>query len=196
VFAGGDVAYGPRLLIHAVRDGHIAALGIEQYLQGKPLTTTVMTEWTELPAHAMPADWTKRPREKVPGLPVNRRTGLSVIELGYSEEQAMAQGARCLECSVNTIFDGSKCILCNACVDICPWNCLKMVSGDDITGDETLMKLIEPQPGEPIAVMLKDDTACTRCALCAVRCPTGAITMEAFRFKEVLSYQESVNTEH
>jgi len=196
VFAGGDVAYGPRLLIHAVRDGHIAALGIEQYLQGKPLTTTVMTEWTELPAHAMPADWTKRPREKVPGLPVNRRTGLSVIELGYSEEQAMAQGARCLECSVNTIFDGSKCILCNACVDICPWNCLKMVSVDDITGDETLMKLIEPQPGEPIAVMLKDDTACTRCALCAVRCPTGAITMEAFRFKEVLSYQESVNTEH
>lgn len=190
VFAGGDIAYGPRLLIHAVRDGHIAALGIEQYLQGRSLTTTVQTAWTELPNHAMPNGWTKRPREKVPALPVDRRTGITVIELGYSAEQAAAQGARCLECSVNTIFDGSKCILCNGCVDVCPWNCLKIVRLDQITGDETLARVVEAhQTDAPVAVMIKDDTACTRCALCAARCPTGAITMEAFRFKEVLSYQ-------
>lgn len=194
VFAGGDIAYGPRLLIHAVRDGHIAALGIEQYLQGRALTTTVQTEWTELPNHAMPAGWTKYPREKVPSLPVDRRTGITVIELGYSEEQAAAQGARCLECSVNTIFDGSKCILCNGCVDVCPWDCLKIVRLDQLSGDETLSRVLEVYKADtpenvPLAAMIKDDTTCTRCALCAERCPTDAITMEAFRFKEVLSYQ-------
>ena len=221
VFAGGDVAYGPRLIIHAVRDGHLPALGIEQHIQGKPLTTTVETEWTELPTHAMPADWTKKSREKIPGLPVDRRTGISVIELGYSEEQAANQGLRCLECSVNTIFDASKCILCNGCVDVCPWNCLKIVRLDQITGDETLARVIASEAeiassqtfdsatlrsgsllatlaphasagvtdDQRVAVMLKDDAACTRCALCAERCPTDAITMEAFRFKEVLSYQ-------
>ena len=193
VFAGGDVAYGPRLIINAVRDGHIAALGIEQFLQGRTVTTTVQTEWTDLPAHAMPADWTKKEREKIPGLPVDRRTGISVIELGYSEEQAANQGSRCLECSVNTIFDAEKCILCNGCVDVCPWNCLKIVSVDQVKGNETLTQVIEKNsadaPGGKVALMLKDDATCTRCALCAARCPTKAITMEAFRFKEVLGYQ-------
>lgn len=193
VFAGGDVVYGPRLIIHAVRDGHLAALGIEQYIQGRKLTTAVQTEWTHLPTHAMPMDWTKRAREKIPGLPVDRRTGISVIELGYSEEQAAGQGARCLECSVNTIFDASKCILCNGCVDVCPWNCLRIVRLEQITGDDTLVNVIEAYRGarsdQSIAAMLKDDAACTRCALCAERCPTDAITMEAFRFKEVLGYQ-------
>ncbi|MBI5304912.1 MAG: FAD-dependent oxidoreductase [Chloroflexi bacterium] len=193
VFAGGDVAYGPRLIIHAVRDGHLGALGIEEHIQGRALTTTVETEWQELPNHAMPADWTKRERTKIPGLPVDRRTGLTVIELGYSEQQAADQGLRCLECSVNTIFDGTKCILCNGCVDVCPWDCLKIVRLDQIQGDATLTQVIETHaanaPEGKVAVMLKDDTNCTRCALCAERCPTDAITMEAFRFKEVLSYQ-------
>jgi NADPH-dependent glutamate synthase beta subunit-like oxidoreductase len=190
VFAGGDVAYGPRLIINAVRDGHLAALGIEQHIQGRALTTTVQTEWTELLNHAMPTDWTKRDREKIPGLPVDRRTGISVIELGYSETQAANQGARCLECSVNTIFDSSKCILCNGCVDVCPWNCLKIVHADQIAGDDAVMNVIVREANQsPLAVMLKDDATCTRCALCAERCPTDAITMEAFRFREVLTYQ-------
>ena len=192
VFAGGDVAYGPRLLIHAVRDGHLAALGIEQRIQGRPLTTTVATEWTELPAHTMHPGWTTTPRSKVPALPVDRRTGITVVEQGYSAEEAATQAQRCLECSVNTVFDGSKCILCNACVDVCPWDCLKIVSLDDLSGDDILYQVIDAhitaEGDAPLAAMLKDDTACTRCALCADRCPTGAITMEAFRFKEVLAY--------
>ncbi len=199
VFAGGDVAFGPRLIIHAVRDGHIAALGIDQYLQGRPLKVETVVHWTNLPGHTMFPDWTKKPRTKVPALPVDRRTGISVIELGYSLEQGMEQGSRCLECSVNTIFDGTKCILCNGCVDVCPWNCLKIVRIDHMVGDETLEKVVEAQLGAPIsawaqeevpsvAAMLKDDEACTRCALCAKRCPTGAITMEAFRFEERVSY--------
>lgn len=201
VFAGGDVSSGPRLIISAVRDGHIAALGIEQYIQGRKLKMEVTGEWTNLPGHAMFVDWTKKSRSKTPSLPVNRRTGFSVIDLGYSLEQGVEQGSRCLECSVQTIFDGSKCILCNGCVDVCPWDCLKIVRIDQMTGDETFHRVIEAQLGAPTAAwlaeevptaaaMLKDDEACTRCALCAKRCPTGAITMEAFRFRETLSYQD------
>ncbi|RME06601.1 MAG: 4Fe-4S dicluster domain-containing protein [Anaerolineae bacterium] len=201
VFAGGDVAYGPKLIIDAVRHGHVAALGIEEYIQGKQLKVEVKTEWTNLPNHVMFENWTKLERRKVPSLPLDRRTGISVIELGYSVEQAAEQGSRCLECSVNTIFDGSKCILCNACVDVCPWDCLKIVTLDKIEGDELLDKVVEAQLGKPlaffqqedsptVAAMLKNDETCTRCALCAERCPTDAITMEAFRFKEELSYAE------
>ena len=88
-------------------------------------------------------------------------------------------------------------------MDVCPWDCLKIVGLDEITGDETLNNVIEVHTGysldeigkgHPVtsqaAVMLKDDEACTRCALCADRCPTDAITMESFRFKETLEYQD------
>jgi NADPH-dependent glutamate synthase beta subunit-like oxidoreductase len=200
VFAGGDVAFGPRLIISAVRDGHLAALGIEQHIQGRKLTTQTQFEWTDLTRkHTMFPGWTTSPREKPANLPVDRRTGISVIEQGYTLEQAAEQASRCLECSVNTVFDGSKCILCNGCVDVCPWDCLKIVRVDRLTGDVKLDKAVEAQLGAPryawadettptVAAMIKDDDACTRCALCARRCPTGAITMEAFRFKEVLAY--------
>ncbi|MEI6290782.1 MAG: FAD-dependent oxidoreductase, partial [Chloroflexota bacterium] len=191
VFAGGDVAFGPRLIIHAVRDGHLAALGMDQKIQGRSMISGVETHWTDLPSHAMPENWVKELREKIPGVPVDRRTGLSVVELGYSEEQAAKQGLRCLECSVNTVFDGSKCILCNGCVDVCPWNCLKIVALDQLEGDESVQKLVDSaRASGSAAAMLKDDTACTRCALCAERCPTDAITMEAFRFKETLTYNQ------
>lgn len=200
VFAGGDVASGPRLIISAVRDGHVAALGIEQYIQGRELEVQTQAGWTDLPAHTMFEAWTKRERRQPPSLPVERRTGISVIDQGYSLEQAVAEGSRCLECSVQTIFDGSKCILCNGCVDVCPWDCLKIVRIDKMGGDETLTQVVEKQLGAPpeawsaeaiptVAAMLKDDESCTRCALCAKRCPTGAITMEAFRFQEVLGYK-------
>jgi NADPH-dependent glutamate synthase beta subunit-like oxidoreductase/ferredoxin len=201
VFAGGDVAYGPRLIIDAVRHGHIASLGMDEYIQGKKLTYQVETEWKVLPNHVMFENWTKLERRPEPSLPVNRRTGVAVIDLGYSEFEGAEQGSRCLECSVNTIFDGTLCILCNACVDICPWDCLKIVSLKQIQEDEEFAKVVEAQLGGTlenylaeerltVAAMLKDDEACTRCALCADRCPTNAITMEAFRFNEVISYEE------
>jgi NADPH-dependent glutamate synthase beta subunit-like oxidoreductase len=203
VFAGGDVAYGPRLIIDAVNHGHLAALGIEEHIQQRQLKVEVVQQWTELPNHVMFENWTKLERRKSPSLPVDRRTGITVVELGFSENEAAEQGSRCLECSVNTIFDGSKCILCNACVDICPWNCLKIVSLARVAGEEILHKVIEEHTGvslneiadgheitNQMAAMLKDDEACTRCALCAERCPTDAITMEAFRFEEVLSLED------
>ena len=188
------------LLCPNVLHGHLAALGIEEYIQAKTLKTEVKTEWTVLSNHVMFENWTKLEHRKPPTLPVDRRTGISVVEVGYSEAEAAEAGSRCLECSVNTIFDGSECILCNACVDVCPWDCLKIVSLDQLAGNETLHQVVEEHTGVPLAeiteghevttqmaAMLKDDEACTRCALCAVRCPTDAITMEAFRFEEELT---------
>ena len=201
VFAGGDVAHGPRLLIDAIRDGHVGAMSIDEYIQNKAIERTVESSWTNLEDHVMPENWLKYQREKVPTLDVNRRTGMTQVEIGYTPDQGAIQGMRCLECSVNTIFKGDLCILCNGCVDVCPWDCLKIVSLDKIAGDETLHAVIEEHAGvslteiyaghevtEQVAVMLKDDEACTRCALCADRCPTDAITMESFRFKENLAY--------
>jgi len=201
VFAGGDVAYGPRLIIDAVRHGHLASLGMDEFIQGKTLDIEVKTEWTDLPNHVMFENWMKLERRKEPTLPIDRRTGISVVELGFNEAEAAQEGSRCLECSVNTVFDGNLCILCNGCVDVCPWDCLKIVNLDAIDSDEFFGNVVEAQLGASlefftqeerptVAAMLKDDDACTRCALCAHRCPTNAITMEAFRFEEVLSYKE------
>lgn len=199
VFAGGDVAYGPRLIIDAVKHGHLAALGMDEFIQQQKLVVDVETEWTELPNHVMFENWTQQKRIKPPTLDVDRRTGISVVDLGYTEAEAQAQARRCLECSVNTVFNGKLCILCNACVDVCPWDCLKIVSLSEIEGDDTLDKVVEVHTGISLdairsgaqvgmAAMLKDDEACTRCALCADRCPTDAITMESFRFEEVINY--------
>jgi len=198
VFAGGDLAHGPRLIIHAVRDGHLAALGIEEFIQGRALKTSLTTTWTEIPNHKMPENWLNYVRTRVPSLPVDRRTGISQVELGYDEESARYQALRCLECGINTVFDGTKCILCNGCVDVCPWDCLKIVPAASLSGDEVLEGVLaaaldgdNPDTEEiPLAALIKDDSICTRCGLCAQRCPTGAITMEAFRFQERLEYAD------
>jgi ferredoxin len=152
----------------------------------------------------MPAGWLDYVREKVPSLPVDRRTGISQVETGYSFSQAQTQAMRCLECSINTVFDGSLCILCNGCVDVCPWDCLKIVRVDALDGDEKLTKIVETALGQPVeywaeenhpsaAAMIKDDDICTRCGLCAQRCPTNALTMESFRSQEGLDYVETEN---
>jgi NADPH-dependent glutamate synthase beta subunit-like oxidoreductase len=191
VFAGGDVAHGPRLLIHAVRDGHIAALSMDAKIQKQTIKKKVSAIWEERPNHQMPEHWVDYQRTRVPFTPVDRRTGVSQIELGFDLDEAAIQGMRCLECSVNTVFDGTKCILCNGCVDVCPWDCLKIVSANELTGNETTRKVLESHGagGVGVAAMIKDDIVCTRCARCADRCPTGAVTMETFRFREVLAYE-------
>ncbi|NOX60588.1 MAG: FAD-dependent oxidoreductase [Chloroflexi bacterium] len=198
VYAGGDVVYGPRILIEAVRDGQRSARAIDGQIQQKRVERRTRVVWTERKNHTMPEGYTKRPRSRVPTLPVDRRIGIAEVEVGYDLDEAVAQAERCLNCGVNTVFDGTKCILCNACVDVCPWDCLKIVSLTDIEGDETLNAVVKrtygydltelAEQGVPAAAMLKDDDLCTRCGLCAKRCPTGAITMETFSFTEQLVY--------
>ena len=108
------------------------------------------------------------------------------MELSLSEELAVREASRCFDCGVNTIFDGERCILCGGCVDVCPTFCLKLVPLAEIVGEgiDRLERRFQTDAGEPLSAIIKEEERCIRCALCAERCPTEAITMERFLFKE------------
>ena len=191
IFAGGDVAFGPRVLVEAVANGHKAARSIHVFLSGKT-KKTVLSRFRILPNWEMPRGFLSIPRQQMPVLPANRRIGIAEVELGFNEEQGRAEGLRCLNCQVNTIFDGSKCILCNGCVDICPENCLRLVDLVQVSGDARYEALIAKRYGVSAAelkagqagAIIKNEEKCIRCGLCAQRCPTHAITMEALEQQE------------
>ena len=190
LFAGGDVAFGPRNLIEAVANGKRAALSIDDYLRGVKTELVVSLSIDQLPtrAYRRPEDYEKCERTAPPTTSINRRTGISEVETGYSEEQARQQAERCLYCHIQTIYDAEKCVLCNRCVDICPEYCLKLVPLEDLDLEPDVKdQIIESEGlglGGPLAAMLKDDEKCIRCGLCAIRCPTDAMTMEVFHYEE------------
>ena len=191
VFAGGDVAFGPRILVEAVANGHKSARSIHLYLSGKT-EKNVRSRFRILPNWKMPARYLSIARQKMPMLATNRRIGIAEVELGFDEEQGRAEGTRCLQCQVNTIFDGSKCILCAGCVDVCPEHCLRLVDLTQVSGDQRYDALIRSRYGAGAAelnvgqagAIIKNEEKCIRCGLCADRCPTGAITMEALEQQE------------
>jgi NADPH-dependent glutamate synthase beta subunit-like oxidoreductase len=191
VFAGGDVAFGARILVEGVANGHRAARSIHVHLSGKT-EKTILSRFRIFNNWQMPRGYLQIPRQKMPVLPTNRRIGIAEVELGFDEAQGRAEGQRCLQCQVNTIFDGSKCILCGGCIDICPEYCLRLVDLVQIRGDERYETLIQRRyrksawdlpPGQASAI-IKNEEKCIRCGLCAQRCPTKAITMEALEQRE------------
>jgi len=202
IFAAGDIAFGPRLIISAVADGKKAAENIDRYLRGaawKPRPKYVQV--TVLDHHKMAEEYDEYSRLSVPVTPLERRTGVAEVETGYTEEQARREASRCLQCWINTIFDGNEadgteCILCGGCVDVCPENCLTLVPLGQLNfSDEVKDRLIKEAnyhqgdvqhfeagdlPTPEGSVMIKDETICIRCGLCAERCPAHTITMEGF----------------
>jgi NADPH-dependent glutamate synthase beta subunit-like oxidoreductase len=189
IFAGGDVAFGPRNLIEAVANGKRAARSIHEYLAREEARLDVRLEIEKLPTadYRMIAGFETLDRQPPPTLDVGRRTGIAEVETGYAAEDARRQAARCLVCHVQTIYDPEKCVLCGRCVDVCPEYCLAIVPFEDLDLDaadrDAVAALAEPA-GLPLAAMLKDDDRCIRCGLCAVRCPTDAMTMERFSITE------------
>ena len=191
VFAGGDVAFGPRILVEGVANGHKAARSIHVFLSGK-VEKKVLSRFRIFNNWEMPRGYLRIARQVMPMLPVNRRIGIAEVEQGFDEAQGHAEGSRCLKCQVNTIFDGSKCILCNGCVDICPEYCLRLVDLTQVQGDERFEALIRNRFGVSPrelprglgGTIIKDEEKCIRCGLCAQRCPTHAITMEALEQQE------------
>jgi ferredoxin len=191
VFVAGDLAHGTRLMIHAIASGKKAARSVFEYLTGRPLELQTVEVHQVLPDYHREKDYEKPRRYPIPVLSVAERLAdpRATAEKGYTEEAARREAGRCLDCGVNTIFDAQKCILCGGCVDVCPTLCLKLVPLSEVAGPPELAQLLEQQlgPGADLAehsAIIKDETACIRCANCATRCPTGAITMERFSFAE------------
>jgi len=198
IYAGGDVAFGPRNLIEAVANGKRAARSIHEYLDrlreasagqaGRARIETHLEIETLLTSrYRMAAGFEKFDREAPPTLALGRRTGITEVETGYDDAAAREQAARCLVCHVQTIYDPELCVICNRCVDICPEYCLSLVPLDALDLDPAEREAVTTRAagdGVPLAAMIKDDDRCIRCGLCAIRCPTGAMTMERFTITE------------
>ncbi len=190
IYAGGDVAFGPRNIIDAIANGKRAALSIDEHLRGVQLQTFYNLSIEKIPTRQFtrPEDFEQYERQAPPTIDLQRRTGISEVETGYNEAQARRQAERCLACHIQTIYDAEKCVMCNRCVDICPEYCLKLVPLEQLDLDEATQTKLKAQynldPFQPASAMLKDDDTCIRCGLCALRCPTDAMTMEVFYYEE------------
>jgi formate dehydrogenase beta subunit len=189
VYAGGDVAFGPRNLIEAVANGKRAARSIHEHLAGGQAQLEIRLDVEKIPTthYRMIAGFERLDREAPPTLEVDRRTGIAEVETAYGPKEAREQAARCLVCHVQTIYDPEKCVLCSRCVDVCPEYCLAIVPFEQVDLEATDRAALEARAeagGLPLSAMIKDDERCIRCGLCAIRCPTDAMTMERFSITE------------
>jgi formate dehydrogenase beta subunit len=191
VFAGGDGAFPPSILITVAAQGKRAASAIDTYLRGgelRPSQLRVTIEELPTDTYRMVSGYEKFSRE-IPVLPLERRSGIAEVELCYSPEQARRQAERCLYCHIHPIYDSDKCVLCGRCADICPEHCIRFAPLESVEVEHDSPAAVTQRWGDTAGLMafLYDGEKCIRCGLCAVRCPTTAITMERFRFEEVAS---------
>ena len=199
VFFGGDAAFGPKNIIWAVAHGHQAAVSIHLHCEGRPLDSRrpnqLRMEPRKMGLHewAYNNDFDPLERRLVPHVELKKRfEKLDIeVELGFTAEQAAQEVERCLNCDVQTVFTAKLCIECDACIDICPVDCLAILPDAD---EQTLRKGVKNpaiNPEQPFYVsaplkhtarlMVKDENLCVHCGLCAERCPTAAWDMQKSR---------------
>jgi formate dehydrogenase (NADP+) beta subunit len=197
VFFGGDAAFGPKNIIWAVAHGHDAAISIDKLCHGEdvrdrpPPGVTLISQKMGIHEWSYDNDISNDLRYKVP----LRDTAVALkdikveVELGFDEKLGFLEAERCLNCDVQTVFSGSLCIECDACVDICPMDCITFTENG--TEEELRGRLMAPALnleqdlyiGDSLKtgrIMVKDEDVCLHCGLCAERCPTGAWDMRKF----------------
>jgi NADPH-dependent glutamate synthase beta subunit-like oxidoreductase len=189
VFVAGDLAHGTRLLIDAVASGKAAARSVYRYITGRELRAEQLS--LPLVEHYYRRDRgyesLRRVHPPVAHPSERLRDPRALVEHCYSEEEARREASRCLDCSVTPVFDGARCVLCGGCADVCPTQCLKLVSQAGLAPSAELAAAISASLGEADleenSAILKDEDRCIRCAACAMRCPVDAITMERITFR-------------
>jgi len=197
VFFGGDAAFGPKNIIWAVAHGHEAAVSIDKFLHGeniadRPVPAVELMgqkmgihEWSYDNEIALDKRYKVPHRDKVVAL----KDIKAEVELGFDDKLAFAEAGRCLNCDVQTVFSAQLCIECDACVDICPMDCITFTAN----GEEADLRKRLNAPSQNLTqdlyvqdglktgrVMVKDEDVCLHCGLCAERCPTGAWDMQKF----------------
>jgi formate dehydrogenase beta subunit len=198
VFAGGDAAWGPENIIWAVNHGHDAAISIHQYCQGLPVTDrppvgmNLISQKMGLQQWSYSNDYDPNHRTKMRHVDLATRfEGLEVeVEMGFNLEETLKEVERCLNCDMETHFTDKLCIECDACIDICPVQCLMITPN----AEEAELRLRVPAPALNLTqpffasgelpqtkrIMVKDEDLCIHCGLCAERCPTAAWDMRKF----------------
>jgi len=204
IFFGGDAAFGPKNIIWAVAHGHEAAISIDLHCQGKALTQRPpphmnlssqkmgIHEWSY--DNAIHGD--SRYRVPLKDTVIALKDIRTEVELGFDARVAFAEAQRCLNCDVQTVFVDKACIECDACVDICPMDCITFTDN----GEEADLRTRLQAPATDLTqelyvsgllktgrVMAKDEDVCLHCGLCAERCPTGAWDMQKFLFESAQS---------
>ncbi|MBL0086381.1 MAG: FAD-dependent oxidoreductase [Ideonella sp.] len=197
VFFGGDAAFGPKNIITAVAHGHEAAVSIDRFLHGEPVTqrppphVNLVSQKMGIHEWSYDNDISNDLRNKVPWAKAEMALASIKIEveLGFDAATAFKEAERCLNCDVQTVFSDRLCIECDACVDICPMDCISFTADGDEADLRTRLKapatnteqaLYVSAPLKTHRVMVKDEDVCLHCGLCAERCPTGAWDMQKF----------------
>ncbi len=197
VFFGGDAAFGPKNIIWAVAHGHDAAISIDKFCHGEdvddrpPPGTTLVSQKMGIHEWSYDNDISNDIRYRVP----LRDTSVALadirveVELGFDEKLGYLEAERCLNCDVETVFTGPLCIECDACVDICPVDCITFTENGEEAELRTRLSAPSTNPTQDLyignslktgRVMVKDEDVCLHCGLCAERCPTGAWDMRKF----------------
>ena len=196
IFFGGDSAFGPKNIIWAVEHGHQAAISVHKFCQGEdlrdrlPVGLNLLSQKMGMHEWSFSNNYDASARRLMPHVDLKERfKKLNIeVELGFSAEQAAEEVERCLNCDIQTVFTEKLCIECDACLDICPVNCLTITQNGE--EDELRQRLKAPAQNPDQAlyvsdslpqtgrVMVKDEDICVHCSLCAERCPTGAWDMQ------------------
>ncbi|MCW2571995.1 MAG: glutamate synthase [Frankiales bacterium] len=198
VFFGGDSAFGPKNIIWAVAHAHQAAISIHNRCEDRPLTDrleegmNLISQKMGLSEWSYHNDYNPAGRQKMEHVELTKRfesIGLEV-ELGFTVEQTVREVQRCLNCDIQTVFNTSLCIECDACIDICPVECLTMTANGEESDLSVRLKaprlnadqglFVSEDLPQTARVMVKDENLCVHCGLCAERCPTAAWDMQRF----------------